>query len=72
MKELGIPAEEQVDILKGIEYKLLKSLKLKGIENVKKVFMKREKRRYVAEDGSVKAKEEWVLDTDGSNLKAIL
>ena len=31
LKDLGIPTHEQVDVLKGIEYKLLRSFKLKGV-----------------------------------------
>jgi len=34
---LNIPNDEQVDILKGIEYKLIKSYKLKGVPKIKKV-----------------------------------
>ena len=37
LKDIGIPNDEQVDILKGIEYKLLRSFKLKGVPNIKKV-----------------------------------
>ena len=72
LKETGIPQDEQVEVLKAIEYKLLKDFKLKGITNIKKVFMKKDRRRYLAEDGSIKAAEEWLLETDGSNLKEIL
>jgi DNA-directed RNA polymerase II subunit RPB1 len=34
--------------------------------------MKKDRRRFIAEDGSIKSKEEWLLETDGSNLKEIL
>ena len=44
---MGLPGDEQVDILKGIEYKLLKTYELKGVAGVKKVFMKKDKKRFV-------------------------
>ena len=36
---LNIPNDEHVDILKGIEYKLIKSYKLKGVLKIKKVYI---------------------------------
>ncbi len=47
LKEMGIPPDEQVDVLKGIEYKLLNALKLKGLTGVKKVFIRKDKRRMI-------------------------
>ena len=69
---MGIPNEEQVDILKCIEYKLLHTIKLKGVESVKKVFMKKDRRKYISDEGNINFKEEWMLETDGSNLKEIM
>lgn len=34
--------------------------------------MKKDRRKYPAEDGSIKNIEEWLIETDGSNLKEIL
>lgn len=59
-------------MLRGIEYKLLNQLRLKGLEGVKKVFIRKDKRRVVQADGSIKGNEEWMLETDGSNLKDML
>ncbi|MFO0131754.1 MAG: hypothetical protein ACK52J_04530 [bacterium] len=59
-------------MLKCIEYKLLNTIKLKGVEDVKKVFMKKDKRKYVTEEGNINYIEEWLLETDGSTLKEIM
>jgi DNA-directed RNA polymerase II subunit RPB1 len=61
-----------VEVLRGIEYKLLNEFKLKGVVGCKKVFMKKDKKRLEAEDGGLKNREEWLLETDGSSLKEVL
>jgi len=58
--------------LRGIEQTILKKIRIKGILNIKKVYMKKFKRRVIEQDGSLVNKEEWILETDGSNLKVIL
>ena len=34
--------------------------------------MKKDKRKYVTEEGNINYIEEWLLETDGSNLKEII
>jgi hypothetical protein len=31
--------------------------------------MKKDRRKYISEEGNINYKEEWLLETDGSNLK---
>lgn len=59
------------DILKNLEHSILKELSLKGISQIKKVYVKQAKRQYF--DNSTGAyisdkSKEWVIETDGTNL----
>lgn len=72
--------EEDVDVgqeddvfLKRLEKSMLKSLKLRGIDHVKSVFMRGGAKRTVWDDNTgFGVKDEWVLETDGTNLMAVL
>jgi hypothetical protein len=59
------------DILKSLENSILKELSLKGISQIKKVYVKEAKRQYFDSNTgayvSDKSKE-WVIETDGTNL----
>ena len=68
---------EQCDHLKNIEQALLDDLPLKGIPEIKKVLMRNAQRKFIdSATGAYKSdlpeKGEWVLETDGSNLAAVL
>jgi DNA-directed RNA polymerase II subunit RPB1 len=59
--------------LKRLEKNILKSLKLRGVDYVKKVFMRGgAKRTYWDENTGFAVRDEWVLETDGTNLMAVL
>jgi len=72
--------EEEVDVgqeddnfLKRLEKSMLVSLKLRGVDHVKKVFMRGGAKRTVWDDNTgFGVKDEWVLETDGTNLMAVL
>jgi len=52
---------------------MLVSLKLRGVDHVKKVFMRGGAKRTVWDDNTgFGVKDEWVLETDGTNLMAVL
>jgi len=80
--ELGnpIPEEEDMDagqeddvFLKRLEKSLLTSLKLRGVEDVKKVFMRGGAKKSTWDDEKgFGIKDEWVLETDGTNLMGVL
>ena len=70
--EVELGQEDDV-FLKRLETSMLTSLKLRGINDVKKVFMRGEAKRTVWDDDTgFGVKNEWVLETDGTNLMAVL
>lgn len=59
--------------LRRLEAELLAQMNLGGIPAIKKVFMRQSKLTYVDNStGLHQTKEEWVLDTDGVNLIAVM
>lgn len=67
------PGQEDDVFLKRLEKSMLTSLKLRGVEDVKKVFMRGGAKRSVWDDETgFGTKDEWVLETDGTNLMAVL
>eukprot|EP01130_Rhizamoeba_saxonica_P005130 TRINITY_DN2059_c0_g1_i3.p1 TRINITY_DN2059_c0_g1~~TRINITY_DN2059_c0_g1_i3.p1 ORF type:complete len:1618 (-),score=436.10 TRINITY_DN2059_c0_g1_i3:130-4983(-) len=68
-KELDV---EDTKLLKQLEGDILDYLPLCGIEGIKKVFMDRPLSYVVGEKGSWEKSEEWILETDGTNLLEVL
>ena len=65
--------QEDDVFLKRLERSMLSSLKLRGVDHVKKVFMRGGARRTTWDDDTgFGVKDEWVLETDGTNLMAVL
>lgn len=59
--------------LKRLEKSMLGSLKLRGLDQVKKVFMRGGAKRATWDDNKgFGVKDEWVLETDGTNLMSVL
>eukprot|EP00548_Thalassiothrix_antarctica_P002465 CAMPEP_0194143634 /NCGR_PEP_ID=MMETSP0152-20130528/12758_1 /TAXON_ID=1049557 /ORGANISM="Thalassiothrix antarctica, Strain L6-D1" /LENGTH=1743 /DNA_ID=CAMNT_0038843123 /DNA_START=23 /DNA_END=5254 /DNA_ORIENTATION=+ len=69
-----VEAGQEDDVfLKRLEKSMLKSLKLRGVDHVKKVFMRGGAKRTTWNDEvGFGIKDEWVLETDGTNLMAVL
>lgn len=69
-----VEAGQEDDVfLKRLEKSLLSDLKLRGIDHVKKVFMRGgAKRTTWDEEVGFGIKDEWVLETDGTNLMTVL
>jgi DNA-directed RNA polymerase II subunit RPB1 len=63
--------DRDIQYLKNFEKSIL-SLVIKGIDKIGKIAIRLNKNNVVYEDGNYKMKEQWVLDTDGSNLIDIL
>jgi DNA-directed RNA polymerase II subunit RPB1 len=64
---------EEYEFLKKVEATLLPDLTLKGIPGIKKVFMREQKvTKYEEESGEFKSSNEWLLDTEGCNLRDVL
>jgi len=65
--------EEDYMFLKKFESNMLSQLTLRGVEGVTRVFMRQPKRDIVdRETGQTKTVSEWVLDTEGVNLMAVM
>jgi DNA-directed RNA polymerase II subunit RPB1 len=59
--------------LKRLEKSMLSSLKLRGVDHVKKVFMRGGAKRTIWDDVTgFGVRDEWVLESDGTNLMAVL
>jgi DNA-directed RNA polymerase II subunit RPB1 len=81
MDETGQPLEDEDaevgqddDVfLKTLERSMLTKLKLRGVDHVKKVFMRGGAKRAVWDENTgFGVRDEWVLETDGTNLMAVL
>ena len=67
------PGQEDDEFLKRLEKSMLSSLKIRGVEHVNKVFMRGGAKVAVWDDDSgFGVRDEWVLETDGTNLMAVL
>lgn len=67
--------EDETDdvFLKRLETELLSQMNLGGIPAIRKVFMRQSRMSFIDDrTGVSKSKEEWVLDTDGVNLLAVM
>ena len=72
IEEVEVGQEDDV-FLKRLEKSLLGSLKLRGVDHVKKVFMRGGAKRTVWDDDKgFTTRNEWVLETDGTNLMGVL
>jgi len=72
-QELGEDEEDDCHFLKKLEHNMLTTLSLRGVENIKRVFMREPKRETVdPATGAVKMVTEWVLDTEGVNMMEVM
>ncbi len=70
--EFASSDQEDDDFLKRLEKVLLTTLKLRGVEDVKKVFMRQVKKSTWDDETGFKFNEEYVLETDGTNLMTVM
>lgn len=76
----GNPIQEEVEagqeddvFLKRLEKSMLSDLKLRGVDHVKKVFMRGGAKRTIWDDEKgFGTRDEWILETDGTNLMGVL
>eukprot|EP00818_Percolomonas_sp_WS_P008331 CAMPEP_0117439584 /NCGR_PEP_ID=MMETSP0759-20121206/2639_1 /TAXON_ID=63605 /ORGANISM="Percolomonas cosmopolitus, Strain WS" /LENGTH=1474 /DNA_ID=CAMNT_0005231301 /DNA_START=60 /DNA_END=4484 /DNA_ORIENTATION=- len=61
----------EVAFLRGVEEQLLNAMPLRGIPDIKKVFLRDVKTKIYTNDGQ-RVREEWVLDTEGINIQAVM
>ncbi|KAK4346968.1 hypothetical protein RND71_033307 [Anisodus tanguticus] len=69
--ELDESAEDDV-FLKKIESNMLTEMALRGIPDINKVFIKNSKVQKFDDNEGFKAENEWMLDTEGVNLLAVM
>ncbi|KAF7336291.1 DNA-directed RNA polymerase subunit [Mycena venus] len=60
--------------LRQLENTMLNSVSLRGVKDIRKVFLLQHDKTMIEDDGSinVRKKEEWVLETEGVNLKTVM
>ena len=69
------PLGDEDTFLKNLAQNMLTEIDLKGVQGIKKVFIvkhEKEAQRVNAETGHWEPVQEWVLDTQGTNLKEVL
>lgn len=76
VKQVVEGAEDPDDLLtelKALEHNILETVPLRGVARIEKVSMREVKRKaYNPATGTFDQVAEWVIDTDGSNLRAVL
>ncbi|KAK4052414.1 DNA-directed RNA polymerase II core subunit rpo21 [Microbotryomycetes sp. JL201] len=66
-------ADDEEDVfLKQLETSMLSSIALRGVEGIDRVFMLQHKRSQIQDNGEYDTPTEWVLETDGINLRKVL
>ena len=63
---------DEIYMLKNVQENLLDNIILRGVKNINKVIMRKEKNMMVREEGVYTRKDAWVLDANGTNLLDIL
>ncbi|KAL0872475.1 hypothetical protein Bca101_022180 [Brassica carinata] len=75
MNDEGVAQDESAEddvFLKKIESNMLTDMALRGIPDINKVFIKQVRKSKFDEEEGFKTTEEWMLDTEGVNLLAVL
>ncbi|KAL5518423.1 RPO21_1 [Sanghuangporus vaninii] len=72
-EEEGDTVDEDI-FLRQLEHTMLDSVSLRGVPGIQRVFLLAHDRIVVTNDGSIQKSEEkeWVLETDGVNLKTVM
>lgn len=72
--EDGMGVIEEDIFLRQLENTMLNSVSLRGVKGIQRVFLLEHEKVVIAEDGSIasRAEKEWVLETDGVNLKTVM
>ena len=64
--------DEEDLLLKQLEASMLDDVSLGGIEGVSRAFLVEKPRPLIRESGDLTTQDEWILETDGINLKKVL
>jgi DNA-directed RNA polymerase II subunit RPB1 len=68
----GLGTVEEDIFLRQLENTMLNSVSLRGVPGIQKVFLQQHDKVYIDKTGAIKTKKEWVLETDGINLKTVM
>ncbi|CAK5279790.1 unnamed protein product [Mycena citricolor] len=70
----GLESVEEDIFLRQLENTMLNSVSLRGVKDIRKVFLLEHDKVVTQDDGSLalRKKAEWVLETDGINLKTVM
>ncbi|KAJ7596384.1 DNA-directed RNA polymerase II, subunit 1 [Mycena floridula] len=70
----GMGVIEEDIFLRQLENTMLNSVSLRGVKGIRRVFLMEHDKVTTSEDGTIhpKGAKEWVLDTDGVNLKTVM
>lgn len=70
----GMGSIEEDIFLRQLENTMLNSVSLRGVKGIKRVFLTRQDAVRIDEDGGIRVEKEkdWVLETDGVNLKTVM
>lgn len=73
-EEDGMGNVEEDIFLRQLENTMLNSISLRGVPGIERVFLLEHEKVVITEEGSIEARQEkeWVLETDGVNLKAVM
>jgi len=69
---IPLDQSDEIYLLKNFQEKMLNDVVLRGVPRIEKVILRKEPGRMVLEDDVFKPKDNWVLDTIGTNLKHLL
>jgi DNA-directed RNA polymerase II subunit RPB1 len=72
--EDGMGAIEEDIFLRQLENTMLNSVSLRGVKDIKRVFLLEHDKVTISDEGTIEARKEkeWVLETDGVNLKTVM
>ncbi|KAH9907090.1 uncharacterized protein B0H18DRAFT_1193799, partial [Fomitopsis serialis] len=72
--EDGMETVEEDIFLRQLENTMLNSISLRGVPGINRVFLLEHDKVVITDEGSIKAhqEKEWVLETDGVNLKTVM
>ncbi|KIJ45198.1 hypothetical protein M422DRAFT_251383 [Sphaerobolus stellatus SS14] len=70
----GLASVEEDVFLRQLENTMLNSVSLRGVKDIRRVFLVKHDKVSTTKDGKIepKGEQEWVLETDGVNLKAVM
>jgi DNA-directed RNA polymerase II subunit RPB1 len=68
----GMGAVEEDIFLRQLENTMLNSVSLRGVPSIRRVFLQEHDKVFHNEEGAIKTTKEWMLETDGVNLKTVM